>query len=61
MQTALARNLPPLAEHHGQGLADAYTRRVMISTRTEWWRARKLDLPAEEGGGAAAHLLLPRE
>ncbi|MET9914120.1 SigE family RNA polymerase sigma factor [Streptomyces sp. NPDC006476] len=27
-------------------LADAYMRRVMINTRTEWWRARKLqELP----------------
>jgi RNA polymerase sigma-70 factor (sigma-E family) len=30
-------------------LADAYLRRVMINTRTEWWRARKLEeLPVEQ-------------
>ncbi|MFF4490476.1 SigE family RNA polymerase sigma factor [Streptomyces sp. NPDC001544] len=30
-------------------LADAYLRRVMINTRTEWWRARRLEeLPTEQ-------------
>ncbi len=32
-----------------KSLADAYLRRVMINTRTEWWRARKLDeVPTEQ-------------
>ncbi len=32
-----------------KSLADAYLRRVMINTRTEWWRARKLEeVPTEQ-------------
>jgi RNA polymerase sigma-70 factor (sigma-E family) len=38
VQTALARTFP-----RWKGLADAYMRRVMINTRTEWWRQRKLE------------------
>ncbi|MEU5031819.1 SigE family RNA polymerase sigma factor [Streptomyces milbemycinicus] len=43
LQTALARTndrWDGIADKH---LADAYLRRVMINTRTEWWRARKLE------------------
>ncbi len=44
LQTALVRtygcSAPCIADKR---LADAYLRRVMINTRTEWWRARKLE------------------
>lgn len=43
VQTALARTFPRWQSIADKGLADAYMRRVMINTRTEWWRARKLD------------------
>ncbi|AEW94967.1 RNA polymerase ECF-subfamily sigma factor [Streptantibioticus cattleyicolor NRRL 8057 = DSM 46488] len=43
VQTALCRTFPRWDRIADKGLADAYLRRVMINTRTEWWRARKLD------------------
>ncbi|GAA1920987.1 SigE family RNA polymerase sigma factor [Streptantibioticus ferralitis] len=43
VQTALCRTFPRWERIADKGLADAYMRRVMINTRTEWWRARKLD------------------
>lgn len=43
VQTALARTYPRWHSIADKGLADAYMRRVMINTRTEWWRARKLE------------------
>jgi RNA polymerase sigma-70 factor (sigma-E family) len=43
VQTALARTFPRWELIADKGLADAYMRRVMINTRTEWWRARKLE------------------
>jgi RNA polymerase sigma-70 factor (sigma-E family) len=43
VQTALARTFPRWQAIADKGLADAYMRRVMINTRTEWWRARKLE------------------
>jgi RNA polymerase sigma-70 factor (sigma-E family) len=43
VQTALCRTFPRWDRIADKGFADAYLRRVMINTRTEWWRARKLD------------------
>ncbi|GAA3835418.1 SigE family RNA polymerase sigma factor [Streptomyces coacervatus] len=49
LQTALVRMY-----RHWEGIADkqfadAYLRRIMVNTRTEWWRAQKLkELPAEQ-------------
>jgi RNA polymerase sigma-70 factor (sigma-E family) len=43
VQTALARTFPRWQSIADKGLADAYMRRVMINTRTEWWRARRLE------------------
>lgn len=43
LQTALARTFPRWQSIADKGLADAYMRRVMINTRTEWWRSRKLE------------------
>ncbi|MBQ0988371.1 SigE family RNA polymerase sigma factor [Streptomyces sp. F63] len=43
LQTALARTFGRWDGIADKSLADAYLRRVMINTRTEWWRARKLD------------------
>jgi RNA polymerase sigma-70 factor (sigma-E family) len=43
VQTALVRTFPRWADIADKGLADAYLRRVMINTRTEWWRSRRLD------------------
>jgi RNA polymerase sigma-70 factor (sigma-E family) len=43
VQTALARTFPRWQDIADKGLADAYMRRVMINTRTEWWRQRKLE------------------
>jgi RNA polymerase sigma-70 factor (sigma-E family) len=49
VQTALARTFPRWQDIADKGLADAYMRRVMINTRTEWWRARKLEeVPTSE-------------
>ncbi|MDK1472362.1 SigE family RNA polymerase sigma factor [Streptomyces sp. 549] len=42
LQTALARTYPKWETIADKALADAYLRRVMINTRTEWWRARRL-------------------
>jgi RNA polymerase sigma-70 factor (sigma-E family) len=48
VQTALCRTFPRWDRIADKQLADAYMRRVMINTRTEWWRARKLDeVPTE--------------
>lgn len=43
LQTALARTCGKWDRIADKSLADAYLRRVMINTRTEWWRSRKLD------------------
>lgn len=43
VQTALVRTYPRWDRIADKTLADAYMRRVMINTRTEWWRNRKLD------------------
>lgn len=49
LQTALARTYDRWDGIADKQLADAYLRRVMINTRTEWWRARKLEeLPTEQ-------------
>ncbi|GAA3740653.1 SigE family RNA polymerase sigma factor [Streptomyces tremellae] len=49
LQTALARTYRRWDGIADKSLADAYLRRVMINTRTEWWRARKLEeVPTEE-------------
>ncbi|MFE0517125.1 SigE family RNA polymerase sigma factor [Streptomyces sp. NPDC058964] len=48
LQTALLRTYHRWEHIANKQLADAYLRRVMINTRTEWWRARKLEeLPTE--------------
>ncbi len=43
VQTALCRTFPRWELIADKSLADAYMRRVMINTRTEWWRSRKLE------------------
>ncbi|MBO7939613.1 MULTISPECIES: SigE family RNA polymerase sigma factor [Streptomyces] len=49
LQTALARTYGRWEGIADKRLADAYLRRVMINTRTEWWRARKLEeVPTEQ-------------
>ena len=49
VQTALVRTYPRWDGIADKALADAYMRRVMINTRTEWWRNRKLDeVPSAE-------------
>ncbi|MBD9702928.1 SigE family RNA polymerase sigma factor [Streptomyces caniscabiei] len=49
LQTALARTFGRWDGIADKRLADAYLRRVMINTRTEWWRARKLEeVPTEQ-------------
>lgn len=49
LQTALARTYGRWDGIADKSLADAYLRRVMINTRTEWWRARKLEeIPTEQ-------------
>jgi RNA polymerase sigma-70 factor (sigma-E family) len=49
LQTALARTYRRWDGIADKSLADAYLRRVMINTRTEWWRARKLEeIPTEQ-------------
>jgi RNA polymerase sigma-70 factor (sigma-E family) len=49
LQTALVRTYLRWEGIADKQLADAYLRRVMINTRTEWWRARKLEeLPVEQ-------------
>lgn len=48
LQTALLRTYHRWEHITDKRLADAYLRRVMINTRTEWWRARKLqELPTD--------------
>ena len=48
LQTALVRTYGRWDGIADKRLADAYLRRVMINTRTEWWRARKLEeVPTE--------------
>ncbi|MFE2972197.1 SigE family RNA polymerase sigma factor [Streptomyces sp. NPDC059340] len=42
LQTALARTYRHWDGITNKQLADAYLRRVMINTRTEWWRASKV-------------------
>ncbi|OEU94400.1 SigE family RNA polymerase sigma factor [Streptomyces oceani] len=42
LQTALARTYVRWDGIADKALADAYLRRVMINTRTEWWRSRRL-------------------
>ncbi|MFI6147335.1 SigE family RNA polymerase sigma factor [Streptomyces sp. NPDC051109] len=49
LQTALVRTYGRWDGIADKSLADAYMRRVMINTRTEWWRARKLEeVPTEQ-------------
>ena len=49
VQTALVRTYPRWENIADKALADAYMRRVMINTRTEWWRNRKLEeVPSAE-------------
>ncbi|MFI1014105.1 SigE family RNA polymerase sigma factor [Streptomyces sp. NPDC020965] len=49
LQTALVRTYRRWEGIADKSLADAYLRRVMINTRTEWWRARKLEeVPTDE-------------
>ncbi|GAA3497487.1 SigE family RNA polymerase sigma factor [Streptomyces prasinosporus] len=49
LQTALARTYGRWETIEDKRLADAYLRRVMINTRTEWWRARRLEeVPTEQ-------------
>ncbi|WP_330174337.1 SigE family RNA polymerase sigma factor [Streptomyces sp. NBC_01498] len=49
LQTALARTFGRWDAIADKSLADAYLRRVMINTRTEWWRARKFEeVPTEQ-------------
>ncbi|WUM90510.1 SigE family RNA polymerase sigma factor [Streptomyces sp. NBC_00322] len=49
LQTALVRTYGRWDAITDKRLTDAYLRRVMINTRTEWWRARKLEeIPTEQ-------------
>ncbi|WP_051951247.1 SigE family RNA polymerase sigma factor [Actinacidiphila yeochonensis] len=49
VQTALVRTYRLWDGIADKSLADAYLRRVMINTRTEWWRSRRLaEIPTEE-------------
>src|SRR6185436_12532083 len=49
LQTALVRTYRRWEGIADKSLADAYLRRVMINTRTEWWRARRLEeVPTEQ-------------
>ncbi|WDO11219.1 SigE family RNA polymerase sigma factor (plasmid) [Streptomyces murinus] len=43
LQTALERTYGRWDDIVDKRLADAYVRRVMVNTRTEWWRTRRLD------------------
>ncbi|MCF6523689.1 SigE family RNA polymerase sigma factor [Streptomyces sp. JJ36] len=48
LQTALVRTYGRWDGIADKSLADAYLRRVMINTRTEWWRSRRLqEVPTE--------------
>ncbi|GAB2573750.1 hypothetical protein GCM10027168_03440 [Streptomyces capparidis] len=49
LQTALARTFPFWEGIADKRHADAYVRRVLVNTRTSWWRARRLEeYPTEE-------------
>ncbi|MFF4490455.1 SigE family RNA polymerase sigma factor [Streptomyces sp. NPDC001544] len=49
LQTALLRTYGRWDDIEDKQLADAYVRRIMINTRTEWWRAQKLqELPIDQ-------------
>ncbi|MFI6288711.1 SigE family RNA polymerase sigma factor [Streptomyces sp. NPDC051018] len=49
LQTALVRTYGRWDGIADKSLADAYLRRVMINTRTEWWRSRRLEeVPTEQ-------------
>ncbi|MEJ8640035.1 SigE family RNA polymerase sigma factor [Streptomyces sp. MS2.AVA.5] len=49
LQTALVRIFSRWGSIDDKSMADAYLRRVMINTRTEWWRACKLEeIPTEQ-------------
>lgn len=49
LQTALVRTYGRWNGIADKGLADAYLRRVMINTRTEWWRSRRLtEVPTDQ-------------
>jgi RNA polymerase sigma-70 factor (sigma-E family) len=49
LQTALMHTYGRWDTIRDKRLADAYLRRVMINTRTAWWRARKLDeIPTDQ-------------
>lgn len=48
LQTALVRTYGRWDGIADKSLADAYLRRVMLNTRTQWWRSRRLDeVPTE--------------
>ncbi len=48
LQTALVRTYGHWDGIADKSFADAYLRRVMINTRTEWWRSRRLqEVPTE--------------
>lgn len=48
LQTALARTYRHWGAIADKSLADAYLRRVMLNTRTQWWRSRRLtEIPTE--------------
>lgn len=67
LQTALVRTFGKWDGIADKSLADAYLRRVMINTRTEWWRARRLVevptdvLPDVAGAGDGADQHADRE
>lgn len=49
LQTALARTFRRWHRIADKSVADAYLRRVMINTRTEWWRSRRLsEVPTDQ-------------
>jgi RNA polymerase sigma-70 factor (sigma-E family) len=49
LQTALVRTYRRWNGIADKSLADAYLRRVMINTRTEWWRSRRLtEVPTDQ-------------
>lgn len=49
LQTALLRTFPLWDGITDKRHADAYVRRVLVNTRTSWWRSRKLDeFPTEQ-------------
>ena len=60
LQTALVRTYGRWDGIADKRLADAYLRRVMINTRTEWWRARKLEeVPDRAAAGRLAWTTAP--